>query len=89
MMREKRVEAVLESKYVMENHNAPLSTGMIFAYADQSQSFFSRDMQYVLRFDLGSGKIEFQVDRRTYERQQEGKRGLLVYLKNVFIRFEA
>ncbi len=89
MRKNMETKAVLESKYVMENHNAPLiGTGVIFAYAEQSKSFFSKDLRYVLRFDTGTKKLEFLVDRMTYDRQQEGKQGILVYCRDAFISFD-
>lgn len=91
MFLEKRAEAVLESKAVIENRNAPLIDGgdrsILFVYSEKSGSFLSRDMIYTATFRIGKRRKEFRVDKNTYERLEENKTGILIYSGDVFVDF--
>lgn len=76
----KKVDAVLESKTVIEKKNAPIiSQDMIFACAEESGSFMSNDVFYMLTFRIGKQKKEFRATKEIYERLKEGEKGKLVY----------
>ncbi len=84
----KKVYAVLESKSVVEKKNAPIiSQKMIFACAEESGSFMSKDIFYMLTFRIGKQKKEFRVTREVYERLREDDKGMLFYRSNFFEDF--
>lgn len=86
MFGKKKVEAVLESKAIVEKKNATAG-GMIMASIDQSGSFFANDMWYMINFRIGKKRKEFRVSREIYDRLEEGTKGLLVYDGSVFENF--
>lgn len=90
MFGKKKVEAVLESKAIVENNNAPLmdgNRGILFVYAEKSGSFFSKDILYTITFRIGNKRKEFRVNKVIYESLVEGTKGLLVYDGSVFENF--
>lgn len=88
MKKTKRVEAVLDSKYTVENLNAPLTGyAVILAYVEESHGFMSRDTQYMTSFLIGKRRKDFQVDKEVYNRLREGQRGILEYAGSIFIDF--
>lgn len=89
MSKNVKVKAELISKYCIENFNAPLTGyGVIFAYADSSRSFMTKDIQYMVSFMIGVKMIEFQIEKSIFDRLEEGTRGWLIYDGKKFIEFE-
>lgn len=88
MIKTKQAEAVLDSKYTIENINAPLTgSDVIFAYAEESHGFMSRDVQYMVSFRIGKKQKDFQVDKEVYARLEEKSMGLLEYTGSKFVDF--
>lgn len=84
----KKVKAKLVSKYKIENKNAPLTDyGIIFAYADSSHSFMSKDVQYMVSFLVEKEKKDFQIEKEIYARLEEGSSGILKYEGKNYIEF--
>ncbi len=91
MFKKEKLSAILESKTIIENKTAPLIGGqsIIFASAEQSQSFMSKDIFYTLTFRVGECRKEFRVPKDVYERVEEGDEGMLEYDGAVFYGFTA
>lgn len=83
----KKVEAILESKSIIEKKNAPLGGAIIFANAEQSGSFMRTDLFYTFTFRIGEKKKEFRVTKEVYEKVCEGEEGVLTYQGDMFKSF--
>ncbi len=88
-MFKRKKQAILESKTIIENKTAPLILGqnIIFASAEQSQSFMSADTFYTLTFRVDGCRKEFRVSKEVYQRVSEGDTGVLEYDGAVFCEF--
>lgn len=83
MFGKKKVEAVLESKAIVERKSA----NSLLAYVEQSGSFWAKDLLCIISFRIGKKRKEFRVSREMYDRLEEGTKGLLVYDGSVFETF--
>lgn len=87
----KKVNAVLESKSIIEENEASMvnygGTYSIFAAAEKSESFMKKEKRYVFVFRIHEKKKELLVDEQTYNKYTEGEAGVLEYDGSQMIQF--
>ena len=84
--------ALLESKVIIKDYAEDIMNygckNVIFAVAEESQSFRKQIKEYVLAFRTESGVKEFKVNKQIYDNIPEGAVGDLYYCKDVYQDFK-
>ncbi len=83
---------MLESKAIIKDYAEDVMNygcrNVIFAVAEESQSFRKQITEYVLTFRTESGVKEFKVNKQIYDNIPEGAVGDLCYCKDAYRDFK-